>query len=196
MIIEQAKNEIKLNEYTELDHAWVAQAFLDCENSGVYKIAFHFDDVGSAQGFCDVLAAYDMFPKLTEKKSGATVSIKSKECVCNLLALVGANRSLLTLNNEIALREVRSNANRVANCDASNIRKQVESAAEQIRTIQRMKSDGRFDALGTKLQATAQARIDHPDASLLELANVLGITKSGLVNRLSKLRGFVVKTLQ
>jgi len=186
-LIEQAKNEIKNNEYTELDHAWVAQSFLDCENTDIYKLSFPFDDASKAQGFCDVLAAYDIFPKLTEKKIGAAVTIKSKECVCNLLALVGANNSLLTLSNEIARREIRSNANRVANCDTANIRKQVESSSEQIEHIERLIQSGQFQKLNSKLKQTATARMENPEASLVELANILNITKSGLVNRLRKL---------
>ena len=50
-----------------------------------------------------------------------------------------------------------------------------------------MKADGSFSNLSSKLQATAIARVENPDATYEELAQVLQITKSGVVNRLRKI---------
>jgi hypothetical protein len=160
--------------------------FLTCANGTIksgYQIDFSFDDFGNAQNFCDILAAYDILPKLTQRGSLIIVYIKSREDICNLLALVGAHASLLQLSNEIAMRDLRGNVNRRANCDAGNIAKQVATAGEQIEHLRKLDT-GTLDA---KLLAVLRARIKNPNATYEELAGILGLTKSGLVHRLRKL---------
>ncbi len=93
----------------------------------------------------------------------------------------------LTKCDKIIMGIMRNNANRAANCDAGNIAKQVKAASHQILLINEMQSDGRLSKLSPKLQATAMARVENPDATYEELAHLLHITKSGVVNRLRKI---------
>lgn len=93
----------------------------------------------------------------------------------------------LTKCDKIIMGIIRNNANRAANCDAGNIAKQVKAASYQINLIEEMKADGRLRKLSPKLQETAAARVENPDATYEELARLLHITKSGVVNRLRKI---------
>lgn len=164
----------------------MSDIFLTAANGTIrkgYQIDFSFDSLENAQGFCDILAAYEILPKLTQRGSLIIVYIKSREDICNLLALVGASRSLMDLSNEIALREVRGNANRRANCDSGNIAKQVATAAEQIDHIKTID----MQTLDPKLREVAKARLDNPTATYEELAEILSLTKSGLVHRMKKI---------
>ncbi len=93
----------------------------------------------------------------------------------------------LTKCDKIIMGIIRNNANRVANCDSGNINKQVKAASHQIAIIQQMQADGTLQTLSSKLQETATARVENPNATYEELARILNITKSGLVNRLRKI---------
>lgn len=93
----------------------------------------------------------------------------------------------LTKCDKIIMGIIRNNANRAANCDAGNIAKQVKAASQQIAIIEQMQADGTLQSLSPKLQETAMMRVQNPDATYEELANMLGITKSGMVNRLRKI---------
>lgn len=93
----------------------------------------------------------------------------------------------LTKCDKIIMGIMRNNANRAANCDAGNIAKQVKAASYQIALIEQMKTDGTLQTLSPKLQETAIARVENPDATYEELARILQITKSGVVNRLRKI---------
>ena len=156
--------------------------------SGGYHIEFVFDERKQAEDFADVLASYEMLPKLMEKNK-FIVYLKSSQCLCNLLALIGAKNTLMELHNYVAMRDVRNNSNRRANCDTANISRQVEAAQQQVAKIQQLVDGEGFGDLDLKLQETALARLHHPEASYEELAKKLGITKSGLVNRLRKITG-------
>jgi len=183
--IQKVKSEIieKRSARNEAEQ-YVSDVFLTCARGSIktgYQIDFAFDDIENARGFCDILGAYDVFPKLTQRGDSIIVYIKSREDICNLLALVGASKTLMDLNNEIALREVRGNANRRANCDSGNIAKQVATAREQVEHIKQL------DLLEQKLLAVATVRLENPEASYEELAEKLGISKSCLVHRLRKI---------
>ena len=97
-----------------------------------------------------------------------------------------ANQNL-TKCDKIIMGIIRNNANRAANCDAGNIAKQVKAASYQIGLIREMTADGRLRKLSPKLQETATARMENPDATYEELAHILHMTKSGVVNRLRKI---------
>lgn len=198
--ISSVKTEIESNEYRDETAATVANVFFYNASGHInrgYHVEFSFDSLTAAQNFATVLASYDMFPKLLERKQGRKqnptgsknflVYLKSGECICNLLALIGAKNALMELHNHIALRDVVNNANRRANCDTANIAKTVTAATAQVEQIQKLLDGNRATTLSPKLRETALARIQNSEMSYEELAAVLGITKSGLVNRIKKL---------
>ena len=174
---------------------FVSGVFLSCGGGQIevgdshkagYNIEFIFENVVNARVFCEVLSQFEIFPKMTLQQNAAVIRIQSADCICNFLALSGATKCLMEMNNEIALRELRNNANRRANCDAGNIEKQVDTAARQIAVISEKIVNGEIKKFSPKLQATALARINNPNATYEELAGILRITKSGVVNRLRK----------
>jgi DNA-binding protein WhiA len=149
-----------------------------------YVIEFSFEDTGNARIFCEMLSQFGIFPKLVLIKNLAVIRIQSADCICNFLALTGAKNCLMEFNNETALRELRNTANRRANCDTGNIEKQVNASSRQIKIIETLIANGGIKKLSPKLQETAIARIQHPDATYEQLAELLSVTKSGVVNRL------------
>jgi DNA-binding protein WhiA len=95
----------------------------------------------------------------------------------------------MTKCDRIILGIIRNNANRAANCDTGNIAKQINAGRQQTEKINALIKSGGIKKLTKKLQETAAARIDNPTSSYGELAKVLGITKSGVVNRIKKICG-------
>ena len=93
----------------------------------------------------------------------------------------------LTKCDKIIMGIMRNNANRAANCDTGNIAKQVRASNAQIKKIDDLIKSGEIKKLSRKLQETALARVENPNATYEELAEILGITKSGVVNRLKKI---------
>ena len=148
-----------------------------------YHIEFDFYYVNEARDLCDELAQHDIFANVSGDTPNVRVYIKDSESICNLLALVGAQKSLYRLNDEIALRSVVNISNRRANCDTHNLNRQVETARAQVDVITKLD----LKSLPLDLQQTAKARIKNPTATYDELAQILGISKSGVVHRLRRL---------
>ena len=188
--IEKLRDEIRKNPPSTEVGRFLGHKILTSASASIksgYHFEFAFATYEEADYLMNILAMFEMLPKLMGRDGRFTVYLKSGECLCNLLALVGAEQTLLELHNEIAFRDLRNNTNRRANFDTANIKKQVDTSIIQIAHITNLKTTGEFAALSPKLQHTANARIENPDATLDELAAVLSITKSGLVNRLRKI---------
>ena len=182
----ELRNAAHENESASEVGAFVSDAFL--RNAGGtfnrgYHVEFRLDTYDEANQLSDILAMWEMFPKMTGHSGKFVVYLKSGECICNLLALMGATNSLLRLHDQIATRDIRNNTNRRSNCDTANITRTVNSAHAQIERLRTLD----LSTLPPKLVQTAHARIENPDASLEDLAQILNISKSGLVNRLRRL---------
>lgn len=188
--IQDIKDELRANQNRTEVAEYVADLFLNYASgslSGGYHIEFSLESYDDAQNLSEILAIHEMLPKLIGRGERAVVYLKSGECLCNLLGLIGANKSLLKLHDEIILRDLNNNSNRRRNCDTANLEKQVSCAMTQYDSIRKLKESGELEKLSSKLQITAQARLNNPDASYEELAVILGISKSGVVNRLRKI---------
>jgi len=84
-------------------------------------------------------------------------------------------------------RELVNNTNRRKNCDLGNLNRQVEAVAKQTDAIKKIQATIGLDSLKKDLLETANARLNNPDETLSELAEILGVTKSCLNHRLRKL---------
>jgi DNA-binding protein WhiA len=96
---------------------------------------------------------------------------------------------MMELENIKILKEVRNNVNRQVNCETANITKTVSAAHKQIEDIKQLKMSGNFDKLTPALREIAELRLAHPEASLSELASMVGdgISRSGINHRLKKI---------
>ena len=86
-------------------------------------------------------------------------------------------------------KDLNNKVNRRCNCDEANTSKVVEAAQEQLAAIRILKRKGLITSLPPKYKQAAQARLDNPEASLTELAEMMEppITKPAMNNRLKRL---------
>ncbi|MCH5163943.1 MAG: DNA-binding protein WhiA [Clostridiales bacterium] len=160
--------------------------FLGCGSVSVnkkYHLEMAFSTSEMADDVCALLSSFDITARDTFRKDKHVVYIKSSEAISDFLALIGANKAVLELNNTAALRYVNMYTNRRINCDMANADKVVETSMKQIEAIEKI-IDTITDA---KLLATAKARIENPDSSYEDLAEILGVSKGCIKYRLNKL---------
>lgn len=118
---------------------------------------------------------------------GHAVYTKDLASVGALLAAMGAHQGCLEWEAGGVWATVRNEANRLANCDQANVRRTVKASVEHRDAIRRLDKGGRLDKLPAVLRDAARVRLEHPDASLDELAKELGISKSAVADRLRRL---------
>ena len=94
---------------------------------------------------------------------------------------------VLKLQSIIDERETANSLNRVIICETANLDKTFTAASKHLLAIGELKNKDIFDTLPVQLKETANARAEHPEASLNELAEILGVSKSCLNHRLRKI---------
>lgn len=181
--------------------SYIKGAFVACATSNIviknydnnkgsgYHLEFVFNFEKIAEDFVKLLSFFDINSKITIRKNSPIVYIKEYQLICDTLALVGANKAVLDLQNEAAIRELRNNVNRQNNCLNANLNKTVEASVKQLNAIKNIQENMGLEALSENLMELALLRLANPEASLEELRMLCTepLTKSGINHRFKRL---------
>lgn len=159
------------------------------KNTSGYHLEFVFNSNQLAEDFVELLKDFDIQSKITIRKNTPIVYIKEYQLICDILALVGAHRAVLSLQNEAAIRDVRNNVNRQNNCFNANLNKMVTSSVRQLQAIETIQNTIGLESLEEPLYELAILRIANPDEPLEKLKELYSynLSKSGINHRLDKI---------
>lgn len=131
----------------------------------------------------------DLSVKMTERKGSFVLYFKQSEAIEDFLTTIGAPISAMAVMSAKIEKDWRNDANRKTNCDSANVDKTVSAAQEQLAALRKLEERNLLANLPEKLQETAKLRREHPEATLLELAELHNppISKSAINHRLRKL---------
>jgi cell division protein WhiA len=120
---------------------------------------------------------------------GTRVVVKSSETIAATLATLGATGAFLAWEEQRLRRQLRGDAQRLANADAANVRRAIEAAAAQTAAVERAIAAVGWDGLDDELRGVALARLANPSASLVELGELCDppLGKSAVFRRLQRL---------
>lgn len=128
-------------------------------------------------------------PKDTTRNSNYITYFKQSEYIEDFFTAIGAPISAMGIMNAKVEKNLRGSVNRRVNCDAANLDKVVAAAGDQIEAIHRLAVTCGLDSLPDKLRDTASLRLEFPELTLSQLAELSDppVTKSCLNHRLRKL---------
>ena len=156
-------------------------------DGGGYHIEFTFSDEDVAGELARYFGGRDIAMHVTRRRGLYSAYCKSGTDVSGVLAFMGAYESVFALSDVMMLREANNNINRGVNCTLANMDKAQRAAGQLLDAIARLREDGRLDRLDEKLRAVCDAREAHPGFTMSQLAEELGISKSGLNHRIEKI---------
>jgi DNA-binding protein WhiA len=145
---------------------------------------------GGAAFLADIAAREGAELGVLDRGRHAIAYAKGLETIADVLALAGANQSVLLLEERAVVAATRSRANRLANADHANLVRTSRAAHDQLRAVQRLRRSGELAKLPAPLQEIAELRERHPTLPLRELASKCrpATTKAAAHRRLKKLR--------
>ena len=154
-----------------------------------YHLELICHDFVSINLLYEVISYFNLKAKTIKRKDYYIVYFKESESVVDFLNIIGAYSALLKLENIRVLKDMRNSVNRIVNCETANLEKMVSASFRQIESIKYIINRGEFKNLSSNLKAIAEIRMEYPDASLLELGNMLTphLGKSGVNHRLRKI---------
>ena len=173
--------------------AFYAGAFLSCGTISSpekdYHLEFTVPYLNLAKSFITLLNEADLNPKIIKRKGYNVIYFKDSETIEDFLYIMGAPSSMFDMMNIKIVKEIRNSANRKANCETANIEKTVQASMPQIEAILKIKKKKGLDWLSAPLREMAIIRLENPDLSLSELAQLFDppISKSGVNHRLKRL---------
>jgi len=173
---------------------YICGVFIACgtmtdPDSTTYQLEMRVADEENAAVLETLLNECGLPPKTAVRSGSHVLYYKDSESIEDFLNFIGAQKAMFAVMNVKIRKELRNNANRLANCDAANIDKTINTAQLHIRAIEKIAASDQAKALPPELKMTADLRIENPEASLVELAGLHNppITKSGVNHRLKKL---------
>jgi DNA-binding protein WhiA len=134
------------------------------------------------EGLSAILELIEISSAISERKDKHFLYVKGKDIICDILAYMEAFKAALSLNSMVAERSLKQDAARRANCDMANLDKMIAASMAQRDAILKIKH---LD--NEKLLAVANARLEYPEHTYDELAELLGISKSTVAYRLKRL---------
>ena len=136
-----------------------------------------------------ILAESNIEGRIARRRDGEIVYLRRGDDVVSCLALMGAHRAVLDMENTRISRDARNKANRAMNCDQANLKKQLTAGETQAQAIVAYSLAHSLGGLPQDLQEIGRLRMLHPEASLEELGQMLDqpIGKSGANHRMRRL---------
>lgn len=180
--------EIQTEEQTK---SFVRGAFLGSGTLTNPKNNYHlevlFPDESNQINFVNILNSHDILAKTLVRGNKHIVYVEEGESISKMLAFMEANKAVLEFEELRVLKDVKNNVNRKVNCETANINKVANSSAKQLADIKFLKSENAFKSLSAKDKEIANLRLNNPEASLAEIAELTNpkITKSGVFHRMS-----------
>lgn len=127
--------------------------------------------------------------KQTIRKGHPIVYLKGSEPIEDMLILMGASKTAMELMQVKLLKDLRNKVNRQTNCETANLDKTVKASVKQVHDIEYILKRKGKTGIPDDLREVATLRLNNPEASLAELAELLpfNISRSGLNHRLKRL---------
>lgn len=173
--------------------AFLRGAFLGAGSISRPDRAYHLEIIIHQEAFArdlvELMAALGLQARVHTRKQKTIVYLKEAEQIAELLSIIGAHNSLLYLQELRIIKGMRSSVNRLVNCDTANLEKIVSTGLRQVEGIRLIAEQLGMERIPLKLRQVAEARLSYPEASLNELADILGtgLSRSGINHRLRRL---------
>ena len=154
-----------------------------------YHLELGIKQKETAQILVHALQMFEIKTNIIEKNNEYAIYLKDSEEISKFLALLGANKSVLKFEEIRVQREMNNKINRIVNCESANLNKTINASIEQIEAIKKIKEKNKFSKMSDSLQEIATLRLNNPNASLVELGQMLKepVGKSGVNYRLKKI---------
>ncbi|WP_258360922.1 DNA-binding protein WhiA [Moorella sulfitireducens (nom. illeg.)] len=157
--------------------------------AATHHLEFLIEGEEEAARLKDIMQHLDLQPRLSRRQRSLVLYLKDSEQIVRALSLMGAHSAVLAYENVLIFKEMRNRVNRLVNCETANLSKTVETGLRQVENIRYLVATLGWEGLPASLQEIAALRLQHPEASLKELGEMLvpPVGKSGVNHRLRRL---------
>ena len=164
-----------------------------------YHLEFFVSNKEYAEFINKLLNEYYLNSKILKRDNKYMIYIKEAEKIGDFLRMMNAINALFYFEDIRIYRDHKNMTNRLNNCEQANVDKIIATATNQVKDIKTIEEAGGLDLLNDKEKIVATYRLKYPEASLVELSEIISletddnITKSGLYHRFNKIKDLANK---
>lgn len=164
-----------------------------------YHFEITLDDAKNAMFVQQIMNNYDLNAKIIKRRNKLVVYIKDAEKIVDVLRFIGANKNCFHYEDVRIERDFNNSINRIINCEVANEQKTLSAANEQLKYIKYLEYNYPLEKLDPKILTVMKVRLDNPEASLIELIEILkeeygqSISKPGLSHRFAKIKDIAIE---
>jgi len=177
--------------------AFLASGSVNSPQSKNYHLQLVMGDEESSHYFMKLLNRFRneraMEFKTIARRKKQVLYLKKADQIATFLSIVGAHNCLMDFENVRIEKDFFNSDNRIQVCFNANYQKSLLKGEEQCNEINFLKEHGAIYSLSEKERAVAFTRLEHPDASLTHIAELLKeekeivLSKSGINHVLQKI---------
>ncbi len=174
-------------------NAFLRGAFLSGGSATDPTKRYHLELATSHRKVCGetdaLLLDMGFHAKTVERNGSSILYFKQSEIIEDFLTFLGAPVCAMGVMEAKMEKDLINGVNRRVNCETANLTKVVDAAGDQIAAIRTLERRGILQTLPEKLRTTAALRVENPEATLLELAELCDppVSKSAVNHRMRKL---------
>ena len=152
-----------------------------------FEMTIEYEDL--ANDIVALLEERGIHARIMPRRNSFLIYIKSGSVITEFLALVGAHRSALYMENARVVKSVRNDVNRRVNAELANQAKASAASVQQMVNIRKVVDHYGMDNIPPALQSFIRLRVENPDDSLKELGEKADppLSKSAIAHRVRRI---------
>lgn len=125
-----------------------------------------------------------------DRLGGCELTLRNQESILEFLSHMNLPKTSIAVQEKSIFRSMRNFANKIVNCDSSNIKRSVIASRQQLELASKIEELGLKNSLPKPLKDVVVARLNNPSATLRELGQSLQdpISKSTVEYRWKKIK--------
>lgn len=152
-----------------------------------YALDFFMDDEKTAEKFYNILQKKGKKVFKTQKRNKPLVYLRNSEDIMDIMVVIGSIQSFFKYEEMTMIKDLKNKTIREMNWEVANETKTLNTGNNQIKMIKYIDETVGLDSLSSVLQEISYVRLDNPESSLQEIADIIGISKSGVRNRFRRI---------
>lgn len=152
-----------------------------------YAMDFFLDTDEIAYKLFEVLSVIEKRVFITDKRNKKLVYLRNSEDIMDIMVMIGALQSFFAYEEVTMMKDMKNKTIREINWEVANETKTLDTADKQLLMIEFIDKHIGLHYLSDVLRDMAVTRLNNPESSLSELAEVIGLSKSGVRNRFRRI---------
>lgn len=161
-----------------------------------YALDFFIDNIEIGEELFRIFENLHKKVFITDKRKKKLVYFRNSEDILDVLVMLGAIKEFYKYEETTMMKDLKNKTIREMNWEVANETKSLNTGLKQTRMINYIGKKIGLNELTPVLEEIAFLRLKNPESSLQELAEMIGISKSGIRNRFRRIEAIYKELLK